>query len=177
MSLTQAIECSYVVDHEATDAMIGQRVKHAAECTGSCCCTNQVLQNQIPANKKSHKFAHCHIAVSIGRSCGFRHAHTKFSIAHPCGEITMITVTPVLLKVFNKSMNTSNWLLWWKHWFFFFFFGWSGRSILKCRIRRIPEGQITGGKSLFIGQIPVSPITVEKDKDYLFSHSESICTF
>ncbi len=119
MQLTQAIERSYVVDHEAADAVIGQRVKHTAECTGSCCCTNQIFQNQIPANKKSHEFSYGHIAVSIGRACGFRHTHTKFSIAHPCGEITMITVTPALLEVINISMQVFNWLLRWNHRFFF----------------------------------------------------------
>jgi len=160
MSLTQSVECSYMFDHEATNAVIGQRVKHAAECTGSCCCTNQILQNQIPANEKSHKFAHRHIAISIGRSCGFRHTHTKFSIAHPCGEITMITVTPVLLKVINKSMNVLALIRCWDGVIDFFGAGVSDQfSNVK---HRIPEGQITGVKSLFTDWIPVNPTIVEK---------------
>lgn len=51
--------------HVVTDAVISQRVEHAAEGRRPCRRTNQVLQDQVPADEKCHKLPNCHVAVSV----------------------------------------------------------------------------------------------------------------
>lgn len=79
---TQAVERADAADHPAADGVVGQRVKHAAEGTGTCSCPNQVLQDQVPANEERHKLPHGHVAVGVGRARGLGDAHAELSVAN-----------------------------------------------------------------------------------------------
>lgn len=80
--LTEAIEGSHAVHHPAADGVVGQRVKHAAQSTGTGRSANQILQDQVPADEKCHKLPNSDIAVGVSRPRGLGDADSEFCIAN-----------------------------------------------------------------------------------------------
>lgn len=72
-------------NHEVADAVIGQRVRHAAESRRPRRRPDQILQDQVPADEERHALAHGHVAVRVGRTRGLRDPHAKLCVAHTCG--------------------------------------------------------------------------------------------
>lgn len=79
---TEAVKSAQVCDHVSADAVVGQRVEHAAESARSGRRADQVLQNEVPPDEEGHKLPHRHVAVGVRRAGGLRHSHAKLSIAH-----------------------------------------------------------------------------------------------
>lgn len=81
--LTQAVERSDVRYHEVADAVVGQRVGHAAEGRRPGRRSDQILQDEVPADEECHALAHSHVAVRVGRACGLWHPYAKLCVTHP----------------------------------------------------------------------------------------------
>lgn len=74
--------------HVVTDAVIGQRVEHAAESRRPGRRADQILQDQIPADEKRHKLADRHVAVGVRRARGFRDPDPELCVANSFKENT-----------------------------------------------------------------------------------------
>lgn len=92
LMLTESSERAQVCYHVVADAVIGQRVEHAAESRRPGRRADQILQDQVPADEKRHKLSDRHVAVGVGRAGGFRHPDTKLCVAHTWKENTHIAV-------------------------------------------------------------------------------------
>jgi len=76
-----------VGDHKVADAVIGQRVRHAAEGRRPRRRADQVLQDQVPADEKRHALAHRHVAVGVGRARRLGHAHAELGVTHSWSRV------------------------------------------------------------------------------------------
>lgn len=66
-------------------AIVEKRVDIRAETAYHASRTDDVLQNQRPADKKCYKFTHCDIAVNV-RGSGTRHSCSEFGITESWEE-------------------------------------------------------------------------------------------
>ena len=80
--LTESSERAQVCYHVVTDAVIGQRVEHAAESRRPRRRADQILQDQVPADEERHELPNRHVAVGVGRAGRLRDPDTKLCVAH-----------------------------------------------------------------------------------------------
>ena len=88
--------------HVVADAVIGQRVEHAAEGRGAGRRADQILQDQVPADEERHKLPDRHVAVGVGRAGRLRDPDAELCVAHTCTQ----KYTNTQFQVSNKFQGT-----------------------------------------------------------------------